>query len=87
MRNGFSEEYKERKQALDVKKESTHPTMDFKKWEIDQDHLPVPKIQLINDKATALKFMFPKVIRYSVGNTGRQKSQGVLGLLQLPDWC
>lgn len=35
--------------------------MDLKKWEIDQDTLPIPKTQLIGDKPTALKYMFPKV--------------------------
>ena len=36
--------------------------MDLKKWEIDQDSLPISKTQLIGDKATALKYMFPKVV-------------------------
>ena len=62
MRNEFSVEYKEKKQQLEAKKESMHPTMDMRKWEIDQDNLPVPKVQLLNNKAVALKYMFPKVI-------------------------
>lgn len=61
MRNEFSIEYKEKRQLLEAKKEATYPTMDLKKWEIDQDNLPVPKTQLISDKVTALKYMFPKV--------------------------
>ena len=32
----------------------------MKKWEIDQDHLPVSKTQLLSDKSIALKYMFPK---------------------------
>ena len=61
LRNEFSIEYKEKRQLLEAKKEATYPTMDLKKWEIDQDNLPVPKTQLISDKVTALKYMFPKV--------------------------
>lgn len=61
LRNEFSIEYKEKRQLLDAKKEAVYPTMDLKKWEIDQDNLPISKTQLINDKATALRYMFPKV--------------------------
>lgn len=60
LRNDFSVEYKEKKQLLEAKKEAVYPTMDFKKWEIDQDNLPVPKGELVSNKATALKYMFPK---------------------------
>lgn len=61
LRNEFSIEYKEKRQLLEAKKEAMYPTMDLKKWEIDQDNLPVPKTQLIGDKSTALRYMFPKV--------------------------
>lgn len=61
LRNDFSIEFKEKRQVLEARKEAAYPTMDLKKWEIDQDNLPVPKTQLFSDKATALKFMFPKV--------------------------
>jgi len=60
LRNEFSIEYKEKRQLLEAKKEAAHPLLDMKKWEIDQDNLPIPKTQLLADKQTALKFMFPK---------------------------
>lgn len=60
LRNEFSIEYKEKRQVLDAKKEASFPLMDLKKWEVDQDSLTVPKTQLFQDKATALKYMFPK---------------------------
>lgn len=75
LRNEFSIEYKEKRQLLDAKKEAVYPTMDLKKWEIDQDNLPIPKTQLIGDKATALRYMFPKVEPYlTPGNPGCQES-------------
>lgn len=60
LRNEFSIEYKEKRQLLEAKKEAAHPLLDMKKWEVDQDSLPVPKTQLLADKQTALKYMFPK---------------------------
>lgn len=60
LRNEFSIEYKEKRQVLDAKKEASFPLMDLRKWEVDQDNLTVPKTQLFQDKATALKYMFPK---------------------------
>ena len=85
LRNEFSLEYKEKRQLLDAKKEAIYPTMDLKKWEIDQDTLPIPKTQLIGDKATALKYMFPKVEIFYPGNAGREESTGFLGFLQFAD--
>ena len=49
---------------LEAKKEAIYPTNDLKKWEIDQDNLPVSKTQLFSDKATAIKYMLPKVEVY-----------------------
>lgn len=66
LRNEFSIEYKEKRQLLDAKKETVYPTMDLKKWEIDQDNLPISKTQLISDKSTALRYMFPKVSKIKV---------------------
>lgn len=55
--------------------------MDLKKWEIDQDNLPVPKTELISNKATALKYMFPKVAGDLPGYAGREEPERFLGLL------
>jgi len=60
LRNEFSIEYKEKRQVLDAKKEASFPLMDLRKWEVDQDNLTIPKTQLFQDKATAMKYMFPK---------------------------
>lgn len=81
LRNEFSIEYKEKRQLLDAKKEAMYPTMDLKKWEIDQDSLPIPKTQLIGDKATALKYMFPKVV------ADHQETQDVKNLRDFWAFC
>lgn len=60
-RNMFSNEYKEQKDSLLNKKEAAFITKDLKKWEIDQEILPVPKLDLLQDKNLAMKFMFTKV--------------------------
>jgi len=61
VRNGYSHEYKEKKIALEAKKESLWNGKDLGKWKVDQDNLPVTKTQLSNDKTLAKKFMLPKV--------------------------
>ena len=62
LRNGFSDEYKEKKINLESKKEVLYENQDFSKWDIDQDNLPVSKHHIINDKELAKKYMLTKVI-------------------------
>jgi hypothetical protein len=61
LRNGFSEEYKERKIELEKKKESLWKGGDLGKWKVDQKNLGVKLNQLSNDKNLAKKHMLPKV--------------------------
>lgn len=61
LRNGFSEEYKERKIELEKKKEHLWKSGDLGKWKVDQDNLGVKLNQLSNDKKLAKKHMLPQV--------------------------
>lgn len=61
-RNLFSNEYKEQKEILNKKKEAAFASKDLKKWEIDQENLPVSKLDLLQDKSLAMRHMFTKVI-------------------------
>lgn len=60
-RNMFSNEYKEQKDGILKRKETAFLTKDLKKWDIDQENLPVPKLDLLQDKDLAMRFMFTKV--------------------------
>jgi hypothetical protein len=46
---------------LEKKKESLWNGKDLAKWKVNQEDLPVTKIQLSNDKNLAKKYMLPKV--------------------------
>ena len=91
MRNGFSEEYKDRKIDLEKKKESLWKGGDLGKWKVDQDNLGVKLNQLSNDKSLAKKHMLPKVnsdfsiFNPKLGDQDHRKFEGNLGLLQLLD--
>lgn len=60
-RNGFSQEYKDRKIALELRKDNIYPSMNLKTWDIDQDNLEIPITELLNNKEVAWKHMLPKV--------------------------
>ena len=70
-RNEFSDFYKFEKINLQLKKESAYSSKDLKKWEIDQERLPVPKLDLLSDKNLALRYMFPKVESLYISGNSR----------------
>jgi hypothetical protein len=55
--------YKEEKNALLARKEAAWNSKDMKKWDIDQDNIPVSKVTLLQDKKLAQRYMFPNVDR------------------------
>lgn len=78
----FSNEYKEHKEVLMKKKETAFLTKELKKWEIDQENLPVPKLELLQDKNLAMRYMFTKVLFPDEGKPKPEKSKRLLGVLQ-----
>jgi hypothetical protein len=60
-RNMFSTEYKDMKADLLKRKDTAFASKDLKKWDIDQEKLPVSKLELLNNKETAMKYMFTQV--------------------------
>jgi hypothetical protein len=61
VRNDFSLQYKEKKIALEAKKESLWKGGDLGKWKVNQDELKITMAQLSNDKNMAKKAMLPTV--------------------------
>lgn len=57
-RDLFSSVYKEEKALLTEKKQEAYPSKDLKKWEVDQEKLTIPKLELISDKRLAMRYMF-----------------------------
>ncbi len=72
-RNEFSDTYKNEKAYLQSKKENVFPSKDFKKWEIDQEKLLVPKLDLLNNKTLAMRYMFTKVLQMLMPGQSRHK--------------
>jgi hypothetical protein len=57
-RDNFSTAYKDEKAVLSLKKQNAFASKDLKKWEVDQEKLPITKLDLINDKKMAFRYMF-----------------------------
>lgn len=81
-RNMFSLEYKDQKADLLRKKEVAFNSKDLKKWEVDQEKLPISKLDLLNDRETAMRYMFTMVGQIASGHHRHSKSARFLGLLQ-----
>ena len=60
-RNSYAEKYKDTKQKLEKKKESSFPISDLKKVKIVESDLSEPIQDVLNDKTLAKKYMFPTV--------------------------
>lgn len=59
-RNDFFTQYKDKKEQLEVKKETSFWSKDIEKWGIDLAKVPVSQTTLLSDKNQALKYMFPQ---------------------------
>ena len=64
------------------KKEVAFATKDLKKWEVDQEKLPISKLELLNSKDTAMRYMFTNVELDKPGHDRHQKLERLLGVLQ-----
>lgn len=72
-RNEFSNEYKDQKAELMKKKEAAFASKDLKKWEVDQEKLPVTMLEMSSNKETAMRYMFTHVIDCKQGLKRHQK--------------
>lgn len=59
-RNMFAENFRKSKEALDIRKAKLLDLRDLKKWEIDQERLQIPKIELLNSPILSKAYMLPK---------------------------
>jgi len=63
LRNGFSKEYKTKTVELLARKNKIYPSMNLKTWEVDQESLPCPISEFLEDKDLAYEYMLPVVLQ------------------------